>query len=131
MRSPLPPVATAITFIDAINHADPDRLSGLMTSDHTLQVFDEEPLVGRDANVEAWRGYFAACPRYVIYPRQLAVAERTAAVLGHTTGSHLGLPDDEEVGLSLIWRVTVVDGAVGRFRLVEDNAGNRAEHGWS
>jgi hypothetical protein len=28
-----------------------------MTDDHALVVFDEPPLVGRAANVAAWRGY--------------------------------------------------------------------------
>jgi hypothetical protein len=32
------------------------------------------------------------------------------AVLGHTTGSHLGLPDHEERALSLIWLAEVKDG---------------------
>jgi ketosteroid isomerase-like protein len=129
MRSPLPPVATAISFIDAVNRADLDRLHDLMSPDHTLQVFDEDPLVGRTANVEAWRGYFTSYPRYVIYPRQIVAPGPTVAVLGHTTGSHLGLPDDEEIMLSLIWLVTAVDGAVRGFRLVEDSQENRAAHG--
>lgn len=130
MRSPLPPVATAVSFIDAVNRADLDRLHDLMTPDHTLQVFDEDPLVGRSANVEAWRGYLTSCPHYVIYPRQIVASGPTVAVRGHTTGSHLGLPDDEEITLSLIWLVTAIDGAVRGFRLVEDSAGHRAAHGF-
>jgi len=122
-------VATAISFVDAINHADADRLRGLMTSEHALQVFDEEPLVGREANVEAWRGYFTSCPRYVIYPGRVAESDGMVAILGHTTGSHLGLPDDEERHLTLIWLVTVRDGAVSRFRLVEDGAERRVALG--
>lgn len=62
-----------------------------MTADHTQQVFDEDPLVGRENNIEAWRGYFAAFPRYVIYPRGIAVSGDVVAVQGHTTGSHLEL----------------------------------------
>jgi hypothetical protein len=50
------------------------------------------------------------------------------AVQGHT-GSHLGLPDEDEMALSVIWLVTVVDGALRRWRLVEDTAAHRREHG--
>ena len=100
-----------------------------MTADHTLQVFDEDPLVGRDANIEAWRGYFAAFPRYVIYPRRIAVSAHIVAVHGHTTGSHLDLADEDELALSVLWLVTVVDGAVSRWQLVADTTQNRAAHG--
>ena len=129
MRAPLPPTAAAISFIDCVNRADLDGLGALMTVDHALEVFDEAPLVGRDANVEAWRGYFAAFPRYVIYPRRIAASGDVVAVQGHTTGSHLDLPDEDEVQLSAIWLVTVVDGAVRRWRLVEDTAAHRRAYG--
>ena len=59
-------------FIECINRGDVDGLSVLMTDGHTLQVLDEAPLVGRAANVEAWRGYTSAFPNYVIYPHQFA-----------------------------------------------------------
>jgi hypothetical protein len=119
----------AISFIDRINRADLESLATLMTADHALQVFDEAPLVGHGENVEAWRGYFGAFPEYVIYPRCIAASGDVVAVQGHTTGSHLDLPDEEEMHLSLIWLVTVVEGAVRRWRLVEDTAEHRREHG--
>src|ERR1700742_803325 len=96
MRTPLPAVAVAVSFISCINRTDIDGLGALMTEDHALQVFDEPPLVGRRATIEAWRGYFASFPEYVIYPRRLAERRGRVAILGHTTGSHLGLPDDDE-----------------------------------
>ena len=68
-RRPLPPLACVLSFIDAINTGDLDRLVSLMSDDHRLVVLDEEPLVGRAANTEAWRGYFSSFPAYVIHPR--------------------------------------------------------------
>src|SRR5947209_13064122 len=66
----LPPVATAISFIDCINRRDVAALGQLMTEDHILQVFDEPPLVGRQRNIDAWHGYAANFPTYVIYPHR-------------------------------------------------------------
>jgi ketosteroid isomerase-like protein len=129
MRSPLPAVAVAVSFIDCINRTDIDGLAELMTDDHSLHVFDEPPLVGRRANVEAWRGYLASFPQYVIYPRRVAERGGIVAILGHTTGSHLGLPDDEERSTTLIWLATVVDGAVKSWTLVEDTSDERQERG--
>src|SRR4051812_27297505 len=70
-RRPAPPIAAVISFIDCINRGDLEALTALMDEEHTLRVLAEEPLVGREANVRAWRGYFTAFPNYVIYPRQI------------------------------------------------------------
>jgi hypothetical protein len=129
MRSPLPAVAVAVSFIDCINRTDIGGLAELMTDDHTLHVFDEPPLVGRAANIEAWRGYFAGFPDYVIHPRCLAEREGIVAILGHTTGSHLGLPDEEERTTTLIWLAAVVDGALTSWMLREDTSRARQDHG--
>ena len=125
----LPPVAVAIGFVDRINRGDVDALGKLMTDDHELLVFDEPPVAGREANVDAWRGYLQSFPDYVIYPRRIAESDRNVAILGHTTGSHLGLPDAEESSLTMIWLAEVVGGAVRRWRLVEDEPENRRRFG--
>ncbi len=80
-----------------------------MTEAHTLQVLDEAPLEGKAANVEAWKGYASSFPEYLIYPHRLAELDGRVAVLGHTTGSHLALPDAEERMLTVIWLADVVD----------------------
>ena len=47
-------------------------------------------------------------------------------VLGSTTGSHLGLPDQEERRLKVIWRATVRDGLLTLWQIIEDTPGQRA-----
>ncbi|HEY3057690.1 MAG TPA: hypothetical protein VGL99_01820 [Chloroflexota bacterium] len=51
------------------------------------------------------------------------------AVLGHTTGSHLALPDAEEQRMTLIWLAEVVDAKLRSWTLVEDSAANRQRFG--
>jgi hypothetical protein len=92
----LPPVVLAVSFIDCVNRCDLAALSDLLGADHRLEAFDEEPLIGRQANAAAWSGYFDRFPSYVIYPRQIAERAGSVAILGHTTGSHLGLRDEDE-----------------------------------
>jgi ketosteroid isomerase-like protein len=130
-RRPLPPIAVVISFIDGINRADLRALADLMTDDHTLRVLDEEPLVGRGANVDAWDGYFSSFPDYVIHPRWIAATDGRVAVLGATTGSHLRLPDHEERRLDVIWRAEVVDGRVSEWRICEDGPELRSDLGLS
>ncbi len=124
----LPAVAAVVSFIDAVNRGDVEALGRLMTADHQLRVFDEEPLVGLAANVEAWRGYVAGFSAYVIYPHEIVERDGVVAVLGHTTGSHLGLPDAEEQRLTLIWVAEVHQGQLRTWRLVPDSAEARARY---
>jgi ketosteroid isomerase-like protein len=126
MRTPLPPVAAVIGFIDAINRGDVGRLTALMSPDHRLQVLQEPPVTGRDANRAAWHGYVTAFPDYVIYPDRLVQRGDDVAVLGSTTGSHLGLPDPEERQLTVIWRATVRDGLLTLWQIIEDTPAQRA-----
>ena len=127
----LPPVAAVVGFIDRINRGDVGGLGELMTGDHELAVFEEDPLSGRAANMEAWAGYSAACPNYVTYPRAITEPrDGCVAVLGHTTGSHLGLADDEERKLSLIWFSEVTDGRLRSWQLLEDTPDRRRDLGF-
>jgi ketosteroid isomerase-like protein len=126
MRTPLPPVAAVIGFIDAINRGDVGRLAALMSPDHRLQVLHEPSVTGRDANRDAWQGYVTAFPNYVIYPDRLVHHGDDVLVLGSTTGSHLGLPDHEERQLTVIWRATVRDGLLTLWQIIEDTPAQRA-----
>ena len=114
------PVATVIHFVDCVNRGDVDGLAELMTDDHELRVFDEQPVRGRDANIAGWRGYVGAFPGYEILPHRISERDGTVAVLGHTSGSHLGLSDAEETTLTLVWRAEVHDGRLRSWTLSED-----------
>jgi hypothetical protein len=98
-----------------------------MTGDHEPRGLDEAPLVGREANIAAWHGYADAFPAYVVYPRQIADEGDRVAVLGYTTGSHLGLPDEEERRLTVIWLADVAGDALRIWRVLEDTPDRRRE----
>ena len=125
----IPALAVVFSFIDRLNRGDVDGLAELMTDDHALEVLDEAPLVGKASNIEAWRGYMSAFPDYVIYPHQLAERDGLVAVVGHTTGSHLGLPDEEERTLTIIWIAQVDRGRLSLWRIEEDTPERREELG--
>jgi hypothetical protein len=130
VRNPLPPVPLTVALVNYINHGDLPGLVSLMSADHRLRVLDEAPLVGRDENERAWAGYFDAFASYVIYPHRIAENPHgIVAVLGHTTGSHLGLADDEESRLTLIWVAECLSGATSGWTLIEDTPLNRERYG--
>jgi ketosteroid isomerase-like protein len=129
MRHPLPAVATVIAFIDRINHCDLEGLLDLMAEDHVLQVLSEPPVAGKAALRPAWRAYFDAFPDYVVYPRRMTQEGNRVAVLGHTSGSHLGLPEDEESRIDVIWTGEVRDGLIARWSIVRDTPEKRRHLG--
>jgi hypothetical protein len=92
-------------------------------------VFDESPLDGKEANIDGWRGYTRSFPDYVIYPHQLVERGADVVVLGHTTGSHLDLPDEQESELTLLWRATVQRGRLRLWQLIADTPDRRVELG--
>ena len=128
-KDPQPPVAAVLAFIDAVNRADVNRLAELMLPDHELRVLNEPPVVGIEANTTGWRGYVSSFPQYVIYPHRISKHQGTVAVLGHTTGSHLGLPDDKEIPLTVIWVANVTHGKLSLWRILEDTPANRQTFG--
>jgi hypothetical protein len=125
----LPPTAVALAFVDHINRGNLNGLVAMMSEGHRLEVFDEEPVIGREANAAAWRRYMAAFPRYQIYLRRINATGAVVAILGHTTGSHLGLPDAEEREFTLLWLAYVRKGTVERWQLIEDSPSNRQQFG--
>jgi ketosteroid isomerase-like protein len=131
VRQPLPPTAAVVSFIDAINRGDLALLASLLSDDHRLLVFDESPLDGAEANIEGWKGYFSSFPDYVIYPHQVVARAAEVIVLGHTTGSHLNLPDEEESRLTLLWRSVVRDGRLQLWQLIADTPERRVEFGFA
>jgi hypothetical protein len=123
----MPPVAAVVSFIDAINRGDIVHLASLMSDDHRLQVFDEAPLDGKEANIVGWRGYTSLFPNYLIYPHQLVARDAEVIVLGHTTGSHLDLPDEQESRLTLLWKAIVRNGRLELWQLIADTPDRRIE----
>jgi hypothetical protein len=125
------PETVAKAFIEAINRGDLDGLIALMADGHAMRILDEPPVMGEAALRNAWRGYFEAFPEYAIYVEQMATKDRRVAILGSTTGSHLGLPDEEERQLPVLWTADVSNGRVASWNIIDDSPELRRELGLS
>lgn len=125
----LPAAATVLSFVDAVNRNDLGRLGALMTSDHTMTLLDEPPVVGQAPCLAGWEGYLTGWPAYVITPRRMVESGDGAAFLGHTTGSHLDQPDEVERTQTLVWHAEVTDGRLATWTLLEDTPDTRRTHG--
>jgi ketosteroid isomerase-like protein len=103
--------AVALRFNDRINARDLDGLSALMTDDHTFVDAAGGRVEGKQACVEAWRGFFAAFPDY----RNVFSGTRTAGDSVAITGySECSVP---ELAGPARWTAQVRDGKIALWRV--------------
>lgn len=113
----MPPV---LSFINAVNHQDLATLALHLAGDHTLSVSGAPLVVGRAANVTAWRAYFRNWSDYLIHVEQIKADSSGVKVVGHTTGSHRNLPDEEEKRIRVVWLARTDDhGQLARWEVRE------------
>jgi hypothetical protein len=126
---PTPEVATVLSFIDCINRSDIDGIDSLIADQHTMQMFNEPPEVGRVSVIEAWREYLESFPNFTIHPHSYAV-HRGVAVLGHVTGSHVPFNSQQPRQVTIIWSAQVECRRIVSWRLHHDTPRQRMEFGF-
>ncbi len=58
------PKLAALLLDEAIGRADSKGLEDLMMTDHSLVRCGSVDASGREASLQAWRGFFDTCPGY-------------------------------------------------------------------
>lgn len=118
---PSKPVQVTLDFVDKINQGNVDGLAALLAPDHAFMDLAGEVETGKQNLAAAWGDYLSTYPNYHIYIRQLFENENDVILIGHTTGSHLDLPDEEEFhDEAVIWVATVEDGLLSAWKLYND-----------
>lgn len=107
-------VATAVRFNEAINARDLSALARLMTDDHRFVDGAGATVDGRDACVEAWRGFFAAFPDYRnTFESLVTTGPGVVEVRGRSDCSEPALAGPAR------WRVAVRGTAVAEWRVFD------------
>jgi ketosteroid isomerase-like protein len=119
--SEMDPKAITLKFIDRINSGDPDGLMALQTDDFTFTSYSEEVYVGKDG----WHDYFSSYPKYKIHVEKLITSGNGVAVIGHTTGCHVGPKIEEK--WTILWTAQVRNGLIAEWRIYSDIEEIRAE----
>jgi predicted SnoaL-like aldol condensation-catalyzing enzyme len=127
---PPKPVQVTLDFIKKINQGDVSGLAKLLAPDHTFVDLAGDVETGKENLAAGWCEYLGNCPNYRIYIRQLFAKGDEVIVVGHTTGSHLGLPDEDEFhNEAVIWAATVEDGLLSAWKLYNDTVETRLKLG--
>ena len=108
------PKSVTLKFIDRINARDPDGLMALQTEDFTFISYSEEVYVGKDG----WNDYFSSYPEYKIQVEKLITSGNGVAVIGHTTGCHVGPAVEEK--WTILWTSQIRNGLVAQWRIYSD-----------
>ncbi len=108
------PKSVTLKFIERINARDPEGLMALQTEDFTFISYSEEVYVGKDG----WHDYFSSYPEYKIHVEKLITSGNGVAVIGHTTGCHVGPAVEER--WTILWTAQVRDGLVVQWRIYSD-----------
>ncbi len=115
-------LGTTLLFIESINRHDEEMLHNLLAQEHELV----DPTGNLETDIEsienAWKTYLESYPDYHLYIRRIFQNGDIIYLVGHTTGSHLNLPDAEEFhSEGVIWISQVKDGKVARWQLQNDS----------
>ena len=107
-------LAVVTAFNDAINARDLDRLGALMTDAHRFVDTVGATVDGKDACLDAWRGFFAAFPDYRnVFEECRRLGEGSVFVRGRSVCSVAELDGPAE------WRVVVRDARVDQWQVSE------------
>ncbi len=79
-----------LRFADAVNLADVDRLSSLMTEGHVFIDSDGSRIIGRSAASKAWSQYFAMMHDYTVQVQETFLSGGTVVLVGMASGTYAG-----------------------------------------
>jgi uncharacterized protein (TIGR02246 family) len=118
------PVETVREFMARINQGDADRLSELMTEDHTFVDGMGQAVCGREAMRAGWRWYFAFCPDYSVTCEKILADGNAVAAFGRAGGTIAAngkLPPENRWRILAAWMAIVEDGLVKEWRVYADS----------
>ncbi len=116
---------STLDFVKKINQGDIQGLTAYLAPHHVF--IDTQGDVENDFQkiIEGWRNYLESYPTYQIYVRRVFLTDNRVVLIGHTTGSHLNLPDPEEFHAEgVIWVSQVEDGKLTLWQLFNDTFEN-------
>ena len=105
----------ALRFNDAINTRDVDRLGALMTDDHRFVDSEERAEIGKEACLEAWRGFFQQFPDYRNVFTSVLPRDDVVVIAGYSTCSFGPLDGPA------LWKATIRADKVAEWRVYQDD----------
>ena len=119
------PIEVAAQFNEAINAQDLETLGVLMTGDHRFVDAGDNVTQGRNAVVDAWRGFFSSFPDYRNDFETFQTRDELVIITGRSRCA------DERLDGPALWTARVKQNRVAEWRVYEDTAALRSKLGLS
>ena len=114
----------ALSFVDAINIHDIDKIYSLMADDHLFIDAYASEVHGREEMKRSWIGYFEWFPDYRIEVTDVFVDEEKVAIFGIASGTYRGEVTDDgrnRYKLPAAWKVVVGNNKVKLRQVICDS----------
>jgi len=115
------PQAIALRFNDCITARDVDGLATLMTDDHQFVDTEQQVVSGKDACIEAWRGFLEQFPDYRNVFSGVIPRDEVVVLIGYSECSF------EPLAGPAIWTATIRGKQLAQWRVYHDTEATRKE----
>ncbi len=113
-----------LSYIDAINEGDVDKLSDLMSNDHLFIDSNNNRVEGKEAMKKSWTECFAQFPDYKIEIQDVLENDRLICILGYASGTYKPLANDKNSNYRKVpaaWSAIVEDDTVKQWQVYGNN----------
>lgn len=118
-------LSVTLAFVDQINQGNVRDLERFLARDHTFIDISGKTQTGARQMAESWQVYLEKYPEYRIFINRIIQNDKEIYLIGHTTGSHLELPEDVEfITEGVIWKSVVEEGKIITWQLYKDTLQN-------
>jgi ketosteroid isomerase-like protein len=115
----------ALEFVDAINHADIERMRKLLSPDHLFIDSQDNRVQGRDKMMNGWVQYFVMFPDYLIDIETIVEDDRFICFFGYASATYKKLKDETNSNywrIPAAWTAIVENGHIKQWRVYADNS---------
>jgi len=114
-----------LDFIDAINHANLDKMVDLMADDHTFVDSRDNKCIGKENMKLAWKGYFNLFPDYNIEITGMIHNKSLFYLVGYAGGTYLNLINENNSNywrIPAAWSAIIKKNKVQHWQVYADNS---------
>ena len=122
------PIDVVLSFLEAINAGNVDRLCALMSDDHVFVDGLGNRVNGKETMRKGWKGYFQLFPDYRVSHEEIFSQGEVVAVFGSAEGTFAvngKLPKENHWAVPAAWKGIVRDGLIAEWHVYADNQAAR------
>jgi ketosteroid isomerase-like protein len=113
-----------LDFLDAINHADVDKMFGLMADDHVFVDSRDNKSTGKDNLKQAWMFYFELFPDYNIEITGMLQNKSLLCMYGYASGTYKNMKNEDNSNhwrIPAAWTAIIKNNKVKYWQVYADN----------